>query len=172
MVSCFEGGGALLSPCSTPTTLGRLLMLSWPTPSRGLYPAIKVKREELWAEGERVLLSAAGLPLHQVRETGKVHFGTASSWWVKAAQRSCPASSRPPPPALYFYCLKSTSTNAHLAAQELAPLKTNPVPYLSKSFSGMSSSYCFSWWGRHHWGLVKRVEGLVEDWLQMQLKLA
>lgn len=155
-----------------PQPWGRCWCTAGPHQAWDFYPAIRVKMEELWAEGKRVLFSAAGLPLYQVRETGKVHFEVASSWWVQVAQRSYSASSLPPPPALYFYCLKSTSTNTHLAAQELAPLKTNPVPYLNKGFSGMNSSYCFSWWGRHHWGLVKCLDGHVEDWLEMQLKLA
>lgn len=90
-----------------PQPSGRCWCTAGPHQARDFYPAIKVKMEELWAEGEGVLFSAAGLPLYQVRETGKVQFEMASLWWVPAAQRSCPASSIPPPPALYFYCLKT-----------------------------------------------------------------
>lgn len=46
----------------------------------GTLPCYKSEEGRVGSRGgERVLFSAAGLPLYQVRETGKVHFEMASS---------------------------------------------------------------------------------------------
>ena len=134
-----------------------------PQQASALLPYYKSEEGTAVSRGrETTILSS--WPLYQVRETGKVHFEMASSLWVSAAKRNCHASSLPSPPAVYFYCLRSTIAHTHLVAQELAPLKTNPIPYQNKGFSGISSLYCFTWWGKHHWGLVKHADGCVEEY--------
>lgn len=74
------------NPCAdADALLEQMLMHSWPQSKPvHFYPAIKVKREQLWAEGERerALFSAAGLYVRLGKPgkcTLKVH---SSSWCV------------------------------------------------------------------------------------------